>query len=394
MYPFGALPEPHYATSSRPRSPALHRLPANGDGYLLRSGGELGCRGICKAPVSGPECSVHLQAALIAGVGDGRPVASRFTASQAVPHPRRRIRRASRRGWSRDCPSCFYRCCELPVGLFERPYAPAVREGGRLACAPYREPRRSQLHRLGVSDRVLVLKRRAHERPELRVQSGEAFHELVVPCFARLRWEGCRVPAAAWVEHLPEPKGHSRDLTCQWQQRSVIACIKPAGRSATPRRGVRLRSAGAEGRAQKRNHYDYEGGGGQQPSEQERDSYRRAIPEAASHALINAQEQPRDTRNRYAPRRTRAGGHRRASAASLLSSAIARPCPGQGRPMRPSRQAADHGDPEAPGPPHARQLIGAVLSILALLVLLGWAPPSNVTLGIAIFLAGLGLLLS
>jgi len=35
-----------------------------------------------------------------------------------------------------------------------------------------------------------------------------------------------------------------------------------------------------------------------------------------------------------------------------------------------------------------------VLSILALLVLLGWAPPSNVTLGIAIFLAGLGLLLS
>ena len=62
--------------------------------------------------------------------------------------------------------------------------------------------------------------------------------------------------------------------------------------------------------------------------------------------------------------------------------------------MRPSRQAADHGDPEAPGPPHARQLIGAVLAILALLVLLGWAPPSNVTLGIAIFLAGLGLLLS
>jgi len=35
-----------------------------------------------------------------------------------------------------------------------------------------------------------------------------------------------------------------------------------------------------------------------------------------------------------------------------------------------------------------------VLAILALLVLLGWAPTSNVTLGIAIFLAGLGLLLS
>jgi len=59
----------------------------------------------------------------------------------------------------------------------------------------------------------------------------------------------------------------------------------------------------------------------------------------------------------------------------------------------PVKRAGDHSDPEAPGPPTARQVIGVVLSILAVLTILGWAPVSPTSIGIALLLIGLGMLL-
>ena len=62
--------------------------------------------------------------------------------------------------------------------------------------------------------------------------------------------------------------------------------------------------------------------------------------------------------------------------------------------MRPvTKRASDHADPEAPGPPTARQVIGVVLSILAVALIVGWAPMSPISIGIALLLIGLGMLL-
>src|SRR5262245_7721942 len=56
------------------------------------------------------------------------------------------------------------------------------------------------------------------------------------------------------------------------------------------------------------------------------------------------------------------------------------------------RRAANHSDPDLPGPPHGRQFIGVVLSLLAIALLLGLAPMTTTTIAIALLLIGVSLL--
>jgi hypothetical protein len=51
----------------------------------------------------------------------------------------------------------------------------------------------------------------------------------------------------------------------------------------------------------------------------------------------------------------------------------------------------DHTEPEAPGPPRARQLLGLTLMLLGGLVLLGVVPFGLTTFGVVVILVGAGL---
>ena len=52
---------------------------------------------------------------------------------------------------------------------------------------------------------------------------------------------------------------------------------------------------------------------------------------------------------------------------------------------------ADHPDPEVPGPPRARQVLGLAVIILGAMVLLDVLPFGASTFGIALVLVGAGL---
>lgn len=51
----------------------------------------------------------------------------------------------------------------------------------------------------------------------------------------------------------------------------------------------------------------------------------------------------------------------------------------------------DHQEPQLPGPPRARQALGAVVMLMGALLLLGWLPFSLTTFAVALVLVGAGL---